>query len=220
MIKPALSLWVVAAIVLGGCENIGPLGNPFSRAIPSAQEPIPIAANELAQCPRPSGVFQNEDSLNSGGAGLEYFFRVDGFQANPPALSSTDMERGPATTTESAVHLLGDMGRQGRQRYLRSPSERFTLEIHPLTKPSWFKIVVRSSLGKSGEGDGRLDLSRSTDNSTGNHCRDGTVLGIYSKTGKVNVAWWVDAATGDIVGASSAAFEQGKISFRHKRIGN
>jgi len=212
---------LAAVLVTGlllGCENIGHPQITYSD-LERLPKPQPSSERELAQCPKPNGLFQNEGSLNAGEAGLQHYFRVDGFRRDSQHLSGADLENGPGSTSETAIHLLGGIENGIRRQYKESRGEQYTIEIRPLSRPSWFHLVVRSSLGRTGEGEGRLDLSRNVDNSTGNGCQDGALRGIYSKTGKVNVAWWVEPSTGDIVGAYQTALERGEISFRYKRVG-
>jgi len=212
----ALSLIVFFS--LGGCENIGPLGNPFSSP-PRPEAHRKISSAELAQCPRPNGVFQNEDSLKVRIQGLERFFRVDGFPTRSRVSNVSQESQLPMSTSETALHLLGGSDEQGRHHYVPIPGENFTLEIRPMVQPSWFHLTVRSSLGRLGEGEARLDLSRSADGTTGNYCQDGKIRGVYGSAERATLTWWVEAATGDIVGSYPLNKGPGEITFRYKRIG-
>lgn len=208
---------LIALPILLGCTETP--GRPWFPKYPETTvRPPPPTLHELAQCPRLDGVFRNESSFNSGGPGLERYFRIERPQLDLRHVSAADPENGPVVpTSETAIRLLDSLENGVRQPYEVDRGERLTIEIRPLEKPMWVRLVVRSSLGRTGEGVGQLDLSRSVD--TGNRCKDGVLRGIYGKSGKVDLAWWVDADTGDIVGAYESALKRGEISFRYKRVG-
>ena len=212
--SPAMPAMVLAGTLAGCCAlSEAPLSCRNRSAFgPSASGPDLPTIVEVGQCPKPIGVYQNENAVDGTGPGLAYYF------ASPNV--RTDPKLGIVRADRSVLDLLIEDDRRGQSYYTQSKGERLTLELRPLTTPARFKVVVRSSLGRTGEGEASLDLSRSADNSTGNRCQGGTVRGIYSKTGKVNVAWWVDRDTGDIVGAYQSALERGELSFRYKKIGD
>jgi hypothetical protein len=205
---------------LGGCENIGHLGNPFIRS-PHLKRPAPSSTEEIGQCPIPHGVFQNTSEIGQSLPGLESYFSVPSFQMHPRHVAGADPDGGQVSISMSAIHLLGGIENGIRRPYQARSGERFTLEIRPLTQPGWFRISVRSSQGGMAAGDGHFVLSRSADGHSGRRCEDGA-LNSYAElaNGKIEryESLWVDPATGDVLMAYRADLDRGKISYRYKRI--
>lgn len=210
---------LLIAILLSGCEALSE--HPLSRRpFPSYSElkqppkPPPISPSELAQCPRPNGVFQNESAIGAI-PGLEGLFLVPGFQVDAARLGGGP-DDAPIRTRASAINLLGGMEAGIRKHFTPSPNERFTIELRPIDLKD-FHIVVRSNLGRSAEGKGTIRMGRTADGSSGERCENGA-LRSYSPAGLYQ-AWWVDEATGDVVMAYRADLDRGTVTYRYKRIG-
>lgn len=166
-------------------------------------------------CPRPNGVFDNLAVGKKTWPGLSQYFLVRGFQV--PATHYPGGREGdaPVPVVASPIDILGRAPNEFWEKgYQPLPSERFTLELRPLTHGR-FRIVVHSSKGVSGEAEGYLNLS-----GEGNRCENGVLKVFWRKYDKTVPGWelYVESATGDVVMAYNTAKERGEISYRFKRI--
>lgn len=206
---------VLLAGPLGGCYALserpgGPLPSysDYKNVKPPYFSPV-----ELAQCPKPNGVFRNESTTNTS-RGLEKFFLVAGYQLAATKLGGKPEDE-PIPSSASAINLLGGMENGIRKHFTPSPPERFTIELRPIDMKH-FRIVIRSSLGKTAEGKGYIRMGRSADGLSGDRCENGA-LRSYAPSGLYQ-AWWVDPTTGDVVMAYRADLDRGAVTYRYKRI--
>jgi hypothetical protein len=208
--------------LLGGCYALsespgGPV--PSYWDIKNAPKLPELTPEELAQCPKPNGVFQNQ----AGGYGLENLFFVSGFQFPASNLPGGRHDDPPLAASMSADNLLGGVDENGiRKPYRSSTGERFTFELRPLGGTR-FQITVFSSLGQTAKGEGVLAISRSRDGTWTKRCENGALNSYYKK--RLDRSFFVDPASGDLLLLQRdyrKPLDQTELSFstRFKRIGN
>lgn len=171
--------------------------------------------DELEQCPKPNGIFDNLEVGGKGGPGLSKYFSVPGFQIPENSYPSNWPKGKVVEISSSPIAILGGMKNGLRQVYFAPSSERFTLELRPL-KSNKFLIGVKGTSGLSGEAEGYLNLSGER-----KRCENGVLKAFWRKYDQIVPGWelYVEPETGDVVMVYSTAKERGEISYRFKRIG-
>ena len=217
--------FVFAGTLISGCDYLSE--RRFGNGPPSYDEymkrqgsGIPKhSSEEMNQCPKPNGIFQNE-AKEKGGVVLATYFSVPGFQLPANSYPSSWPKDKVVEIASSPIAILGGKKNGLRQVYLAPPSERFTLELRPL-EFNKFRIGVKGTSGLSDEAEGYLILTGERQ-----RCENGILKAFWRNYDKIVLGseLYVEPGTGDIVVRIPSGHYAGEWHnerfIRSKRIGN
>lgn len=205
--------WVITicslVVFLGSCKGESAL--PIVRE--SSYREVMNAVKHLSpeqlerlyrECPRPSGVFNNDATDGKNSRRLDYYFRVDGFVVPATLFRGGKDGDEPVPVNGKPIDIITGIEKDGFH-FVYFPKEHIppekglVLELRPLGHGR-FNIGIRSGVtGRSGESDkGWFDLSINAA-----RCENGVLKGFWGSKAKdtLILGWelFVDADTGDIL---------------------